>query len=87
MVRSDILDRYRKIDRPISMIMSTSMAGDGGEGQVSRLNQHWRAGVERLVREQPHIATTWLDADHGLVFTHARDIAEIIRRAPGPATS
>ncbi|MEO3805357.1 alpha/beta hydrolase [Nonomuraea sp. B1E8] len=82
-VRSEILDRYSKIDRPISMIMSTSMAGDG-EGQASRFNQNWRAGVERLVREQPHIATTWLDAGHGLVFTHARDIAEIIRRAPGP---
>ncbi|GAA4935382.1 pimeloyl-ACP methyl ester carboxylesterase [Nonomuraea thailandensis] len=74
-IRSEILDRYRKIDRPIRMIMSTSMAGDGGE----RFNLNWRAGVERLVREQPHIATSWLDADHQLVFTHAPQIARIIR--------
>ncbi|MFI7057571.1 alpha/beta fold hydrolase, partial [Streptosporangium canum] len=59
-VRSRILDRYRKIDRPISLIMSTSMAGAGGEGHAPRFNRNWRAGVERLVREQPHIATSWL---------------------------
>ncbi|MGI5170252.1 alpha/beta fold hydrolase [Spirillospora sp. CA-253888] len=79
LVRSGILDRYRKIDRPISMIMSTSMAGDGGEGHAPRLNRNWRAGVERLLREQPQIATSWLDADHALAFTHAAEIAQIIR--------
>lgn len=83
-VRSRILDRYRKIDWPISLIMSTSMAGDSGEGHAPRFDQNWRAGVERLVREQPHIAMSWLDADHGLVFTHAPEIAQInrcVRRA------
>jgi esterase len=80
LVRSGILDRYRKIDRPITMIMSTSMAGDSGEGPAPRFNQNWRAGVERLVREHPHIATTWLDADHQLVFTHAQEVARIIRK-------
>ncbi|MGW0810242.1 alpha/beta fold hydrolase [Nonomuraea sp. NPDC002799] len=80
-IRSGILDRYKKIDRPITMIMSTSMAGDSGEGPAPHFNQNWRAGVERLVREHPHIATTWLDADHQLVFTHALQIAQIIRKA------
>jgi pimeloyl-ACP methyl ester carboxylesterase len=84
-VRSRILDRYRKIDRPISVIMSISMAGDSGEGHAPRFNQNWRAGIERLVREQPHIATSWLDADHQLVFTHAPVIAQIIRSAQEPA--
>ncbi|WP_327097850.1 alpha/beta hydrolase [Nocardia vinacea] len=78
-VRSEILDRYRRIDRPISMIMSTSMAGAGSEGRTPWRNQNWRAGIERLVRDRPHIATTWLDADHGLVFTHTTEIARIIR--------
>lgn len=84
-VRSTILDRYRRIDRPISLIMSTSMAGDSDEGHAARFNQIWRAGVERLVREQPHIATSWIDADHGLVFTHAAEIAQRIRSAGGSA--
>jgi pimeloyl-ACP methyl ester carboxylesterase len=84
-VRSAILDRYRKIDRPISMIMSTSMAGDGNEGRTPWRNQNWRAGIERLVRDQPHISATWLDADHGLVSTHPQEIAHIIRSTQPPA--
>ncbi|MFI7149765.1 alpha/beta fold hydrolase [Nonomuraea sp. NPDC050022] len=78
-VRSRILHRYEKIDRPISLIMSTSMGGDSGEGHAPRFNRNWRAGVERLIREQPHLAISWLDADHQLVFTHAPEIAQIIR--------
>ncbi|WP_182909432.1 alpha/beta fold hydrolase [Microbispora sp. H13382] len=85
MIRSEILDRYEEIDRPIRMIMSTSMAGESGEGHAPRFNRIWRAGVERLVREHPHITTTWLDADHQLVFTHAPEIAQIIRGVEGPA--
>lgn len=80
-VRSAILDRYRKIDHPITMIMSTSIAGT--EGRAPRHNRLWRTGVERLVRERPHTSTTWLDADHRLVFTHAPHIAETIRKLPG----
>ncbi|MFI9596402.1 alpha/beta fold hydrolase [Nonomuraea sp. NPDC052265] len=79
-VRSEILSRYERIDGPISMIMSTSMAGEGG-GRAARFNRNWRAGIERLVLRRPHIATTWLDAGHGLVFTHAPQVARIIRRA------
>jgi len=80
-VRSGILDRYREIDRPISMIVSTSMAGDGAEGHALRLNQNWRAGAERLVRERPGVTVFRLDADHRLVFTRAPEIARIIRSA------
>ncbi|MEU8632460.1 alpha/beta fold hydrolase [Amycolatopsis sp. NPDC048633] len=76
-VRARILGRYAEIDCPISMIMSTSMAGDS-EGLAVRCNRNWRAGVERLVHERPEIAVSWLDADHGLVFTHAPEIARII---------
>ncbi|MEU1545846.1 alpha/beta hydrolase [Nocardia sp. NPDC005745] len=85
-IRSEmILDRYRKTECPITMIMSTNMAGDSGEGRASRLNQNWRAGIEHLVRERPHISTFWLDAGHGLVFTHALEVAQLIRSAQGRA--
>ncbi|WP_245930466.1 alpha/beta fold hydrolase [Allonocardiopsis opalescens] len=86
-VRSAILDRYRRIDRPISMIMSTSIAGDGAGERASRHNRLWRAGVDRLVRERPDISVRRLDADHRLVFTHAAEIAEIIRSAVGGPAS
>jgi esterase len=86
-IRSGILDRYRKIDRPISMIMSAAIAGGSGEGRAPRHNRLWRAGVDRLVRELPYVSTSWLDADHRLVFTHAPEIARIIRNACRPAGS
>ncbi|WP_058854971.1 alpha/beta fold hydrolase [Nocardia jinanensis] len=82
-VRSAILGRYRKIDCPISVIMSTSMAGDSGEGRAPWRNQNWREGIERLVRDQPHISASWLDAGHGLVVTRSREIARIIRDTQG----
>ena len=81
MVRSGILGHYRRIDCPIRMIMSTSMAGDSEEGRAPWRNRNWRAGVERLVRELPSITASWLDADHRLVVTHAPEIARIIRSA------
>ncbi|GGU94529.1 hypothetical protein GCM10010182_08370 [Actinomadura cremea] len=84
-VRAGILDRYRRIDLPVHMIMSMSMAGADGDARTVRLNRNWRAGVERLVRERPHVSVSWLDADHRLVFTHAREIARIIRSAHGAA--
>ncbi|MCP3012394.1 alpha/beta hydrolase [Nocardiopsis dassonvillei] len=84
-VRSTILDRYDTIDLPVSMVASTAMAGDGGGGHASRFNRNWRAGVARLAREQPRIAVHRLDADHQLVFTHAPEIARVIRDTRGPA--
>ncbi|WP_028920898.1 alpha/beta fold hydrolase [Pseudonocardia acaciae] len=82
-VRARILDVYREIDRPISMIMSTAMAGDGDDERTRWRNRNWRAGIERLVRERPDISTTWLDAGHGLVVTHPTDVARIISRLVG----
>ncbi|MEV4148729.1 alpha/beta fold hydrolase [Amycolatopsis sp. NPDC049691] len=85
-VRSGILDRYREIDRPIHMIMSTSMAGNSGDARTRWRNQNWRAGIERLVHELPHVATSWLDADHRLVVTHAPEIARLIHDTQTPRT-
>ncbi|MGW0246327.1 alpha/beta fold hydrolase [Nocardia goodfellowii] len=83
-IRAEHLDRYRRIDCPITMIMSTAMAGAGGEGRIPRHNQLWRDGVDRLVRDQPHIVTHWLDAGHGLVVTHAPDVARLVRSSRTP---
>ena len=78
-----MLDRFRRIDAPISMIMSRWMAGRGGDGFAPRFNRNWRAGVERLVRERPDVSVSWLDADHRLVTTHAEAVAEIISAGAG----
>ncbi|MDT0317999.1 alpha/beta fold hydrolase [Streptomyces millisiae] len=78
-VRAGILDRYLGIDGPITMIMSAAIAGASDEGRAPRHNRLWRAGVERLVAARPDIAAHWLDADHRLAFTHAPEIARIVR--------
>ncbi|MFF3226843.1 alpha/beta fold hydrolase [Nocardia suismassiliense] len=84
-VSTGILDRYRTIDRPIHLLMATAMAGYSKEGRVPRHNRLWHAGMDRLVRERPDITTSQLDATHGLVVTHAQDVARIIRTAHTPA--
>ncbi|MEV6279762.1 alpha/beta hydrolase [Nocardia sp. NPDC051832] len=86
-IRSQLLDRYRAIDCPIGMIMSTAMAGDSTEGRTPRHNHLWRAGVDRLIRDQPRIATHWVEAGHGLVVTHAPEVAGIIRERIGRLAS
>ncbi|MFI9755886.1 alpha/beta fold hydrolase [Streptomyces collinus] len=83
-VRGEILDRYQRIDVPVHVIASTAIAGDSLEGRAPRHNRLWRAGVERLMHAQPHISADWIDADHRLVFTHAPDVAEIIRSRLAP---
>ncbi|MGI5216456.1 alpha/beta fold hydrolase [Nocardia sp. CA-290969] len=84
----ELLGRYRDIGVPISMIMAASMAGTGRDERTRWRNRNWRAGIERLTRERPDITTTWLDADHQLVITHATDIARIVAalvaRLPSP---
>lgn len=77
--RSRILDHYRKIDGPIGVIASTAMAGTAGDERTTRYNRLWRAGFERLARELPHVSTTWAEADHRIVLTHAPRIARIIQ--------
>ncbi|MDQ7803120.1 hypothetical protein Q5425_05230 [Amycolatopsis sp. A133] len=72
-VRAGILDRYLQIDRPIRMIMATSMAGDGDAGRTGWRNRNWRAGVERLVRAWPC---------RGLTATTGSS-SPALRRSPG----
>ncbi|MFJ4685523.1 alpha/beta fold hydrolase [Streptomyces sp. NPDC088789] len=78
-VRAVLLDRYREIEHPVSLIMSTTLAGDRAEGRAPHYNHLWRTGVARLVRERPGTSVNWFDADHRLVFTHARQIAQTVR--------
>ncbi|NUS72103.1 MAG: alpha/beta hydrolase [Corynebacteriales bacterium] len=82
-VRSRILDWYGRIECPISLIISTSMAGETGGSRAVRFNQNWAEGIARLVRERPGISPFWFDADHRLIFTHAPEISQIIQSAHG----
>lgn len=76
-VRADILDRYLRLDLPIRMIMSTRMAGDGDDEATRWRNANWRAGVDRLLRARPETSVAWVEADHRLPITHAREVARL----------
>lgn len=78
-IRARILDRYRRIVPPVTVIASASLSGGGAGVHGERLDRNWRAGIDRLVRELPRVAVTRLDADHRMPFTHAAEIARIIR--------
>lgn len=85
-MRAAILPRFARIECPVRMVMSTAMAGDDGDDRARRRNRDWRAGIERLVREHPHIRTRWLTAGHDLVHTRAEDIARFIATGEGRET-
>jgi len=76
--RLSILDRWRKISAPVTVVTSTWIAGEDGP---ERHNALWLDGFDRLAREVPRAAMTRLPTDHGLVFTHAGEIAAIVKEA------
>ncbi|GAA2320813.1 hypothetical protein GCM10009853_093810 [Glycomyces scopariae] len=83
-LRVRLPDRLRGLELPVHVIASSAMAGRGDDDQTRWRNANWRAGFERLGAELPQAEVTWLDADHGLVVTHADRIAEMILEVFGP---
>ncbi|GIG67835.1 alpha/beta fold hydrolase [Phytomonospora endophytica] len=79
-VRLQILDRWRRISAPVTLVTSTAIAGEDGP---ERHNALWLDGFDRLMREIPGITATRLPGDHGLVFAHADAIARIVREDVG----
>jgi hypothetical protein len=47
----------------------------------------WLNGFERLAAARPDIAMTRLPTDHGLVFTHAREIVSAVAAAHGRSST
>lgn len=75
--RKNLLELYKQIDCPITMIMADKSAGEK-ENYAERINKLWHTGVDRLKLELPQIEVTWLPGDHQLIFSNANYVAEII---------
>lgn len=69
--------RFDRIDGPITMIMSESMAGTEGE-RALELNQAWRDAVDALASAQPSITVHRVPAGHDLVATHPDEVLELV---------
>lgn len=75
-VRLGILDWWHRVTAPVTVVTSTWIAGEDGP---ARHNALWLDGFERLAREVPGVGVTRLRADHGLVVTHAGEVAGVVR--------
>jgi esterase len=75
--RQRLLDTYRDINCPTTMILATNTA-HGDDAHARHVNSVWREGVERLQDAYPAITVHWVDGTHKLPFSHPTDIARAI---------
>lgn len=75
--RKELLDLYKRVTCPITMLMSNTIAGTDGESAAG-LNKLWHEGIKHLQAECPAVQVKWFDADHQLVTTKANEIAAVI---------
>lgn len=76
--RRSATQRFDAVTCPITMIMSTSLAGTEG-ARAAELNDTWRHGVDDLVASRPAIEVHRLPGGHDMPLVHPRTIAEIVR--------
>lgn len=76
-LRHNLLDVYKKLDCPITMIMATKSAGEKGT-HAERNNKIWREGVERVCAVRPDTSIHWIDDTHQLPFKHPAELSTII---------
>ncbi len=76
-LRPNLLDVYKKLNCPITMIMATKSAGEKG-AHAERNNRIWREGVERIREIRPDTSIYWIEDTHQLPFKHPADLSRII---------
>ncbi|MET9487003.1 alpha/beta hydrolase [Nocardia sp. NPDC006630] len=72
-----LLDTYRALDCPVSMLLATDTA-TGHDAKAERVNRTWREGAEVLQVADPDITVQWIEGNHKLPFSHPADIAAAI---------
>lgn len=80
--RRTSVERFDAVTCPITMIMSTTMAGSEG-ARAAELNGAWRRGVDDLVATRPEIEVHRLPGGHDLPLVHPQRVAEIVRKRLG----
>lgn len=70
--------RFDALACPVTMIMSTTLAGTDG-ARARELNDAWRHGVDDLVATRPAIEVHRLPGGHDMPLVHPRTVAEIVR--------
>ncbi|WP_328975075.1 alpha/beta hydrolase [Streptomyces canus] len=71
--RRSSAERFDQVDRPVTMIMSETMAGTSGD-RARELNTAWREAVDVLAAGRPSITVRRVPAGHDLVVTHPEQV-------------
>ncbi|KLU58995.1 putative aminoacrylate hydrolase RutD [Peptococcaceae bacterium CEB3] len=75
--RSRLMNLYRKVDCPITMIMASKSMGEK-DAHSRRTNRLWQEGIDQLTKVIPSISVQWIDDSHQLPFKHPVEIAQTI---------
>ena len=75
--RSELMDLYRKVDCPITMIMASKSMGEK-DAHGRRSNRLWKEGIDQLTKAIPSISVKWISDSHQLPFKHPLEIAKSI---------
>ncbi len=75
--RSNLMDLYRKVDCPITMIMASKSMGEK-DSHSRRSNRLWQEGIDQLTKAIPSISVQWINDSHQLPFKHPVEIAQTI---------
>jgi len=75
--RSKLMDLYRKVDCPITMLTASKPQGEK-DPYNRRSNRLWQDGVDQLTKAIPSISVQWINDSHQLPFKHPVDIARRI---------
>jgi esterase len=73
--RIKILEAYRRLDVPVSVVLASRPPRSPDSGRILQL---WRAGAEKLAYAQPGIPVSWVDSDHVIPLRRPDTVAELI---------
>ncbi len=75
--RQNLLNDYKKLSCPITMVLAEESAGSTGE-RAERNNKIWHDGATRLMNQNPSVSVTWIQGSHQLPFKYPVELAGII---------
>jgi pimeloyl-ACP methyl ester carboxylesterase len=75
--REELLPAYARLDCPVELVFAMKSAGEAGE-RAARNNALWHAGAEKLAKEFPGLAISWIDNNHLLPLREPERIAQML---------
>jgi esterase len=81
--RAKILEAYRRLDIPVSVVLGSRPPKSPDSERILQL---WRAGAEKLATAQPGIPVSWVDSDHAIPLRRPEIVADVINAVAARGT-